>query len=492
VRAVLLGLAAAVVAAILPAWRAARQPPVETIRGRWQERDTLSLRLLWRIRGTILVGTAAGVVTEVVFESVNAGLIATALISIGTALDARLLVCALHQIANTKASKQTRPIVRFAIAQLSGYPRRAALTAGTLGVGLGMVFWLCIVAKSFEASVVRITSDAFHADLIASSSYVSSGFLESPIDDRLLDELLQFPEISKVAGERLITWKHQGIEILINAFDRDYFLEPGFGHFELVGDQLPKVWEKLATGELALASRSFELTFGIHPGDEIVLLTPNGPHRLQIGGITKEQFVNGAIQISRDLYKQLWNDNRITRALILKKPEAATADVRESIVHALGTKYHLRVLLASELVEYFSAQVRRAFAAIPILAGLVLAIVLIGLADTLAANVADRVREFGTTRAVGVRRSFLWCTVGLEAIILGALGIVLALSMGLVLGLLWIRCIFPVLAGWVEFSIPIGQSLVVIVVAMAVCLLAALEPARRLSLIQPADALRYE
>src|SRR5438046_8426360 len=81
------------------------------------------------------------------------------------------------------------PTGRFAAAILTRNPRRAGLTVAVLGVGLGSVFWLSFVAKSFERSVIDALAPALRADLIVGSSRIESGVFEAPIHDRLARKL---------------------------------------------------------------------------------------------------------------------------------------------------------------------------------------------------------------------------------------------------------------------------------------------------------------
>ncbi|HEY0302109.1 MAG TPA: ABC transporter permease, partial [Rhizomicrobium sp.] len=155
--------------------------------------------------------------------------------------------------------------------------------------------------------------------------------------------------------------------------------------------------------------------------------------------------------------------------------------------------YPLRILFAGEIVQYFADQVRRAFVGAHVLAGTVFLVVLLGLADTLAAGVVERTRELGTLRAVGVRRRTVGRLVVAESLWLGLAGLGLAALCGYAMGWLWVGATFPRLLGWVfDLYLPWRASAAVAAVTVLICLLAAALPARRASRQSPADALRYE
>ena len=114
------------------------------------------------------------------------GLVATGLIAVGTALAARPLLDLIRRPLLNLFRRLAGPTGELAIKNITQNPRRAALTVAMLGVGLACVFWLWMVAHSFQASVVDAVSGAMRADLVVSSSHIESGFLEAPVADDLV------------------------------------------------------------------------------------------------------------------------------------------------------------------------------------------------------------------------------------------------------------------------------------------------------------------
>jgi ABC-type antimicrobial peptide transport system permease subunit len=123
----------------------------------------------------------------------------------------------------------------------------------------------------------------------------------------------------------------------------------------------------------------------------------------------------------------------------------------------------------------------------------VLVVVGFGIADTIAAGVLERRREIAAMGALGARRGRLGRMILVEASLIGACGLVLSLTVGLALGVLWVKMTFPDLVGWtLELHVPGLFFVVVSLTAIAVCLLAALLPAYRSARIEIGPALRYE
>lgn len=489
-----LGFSAALLAAALPAWRATRMGMAQTMRGRGVEQQGIGTGASWVIRGAVGATIGVAVLMQSVTRVPSWGLLATGFIAVGTALAARPLLDLIRRPLLAGFRLFAGPTGEFAIKNITQNPRRAGLTVAMLGVGLGCVFWLWMVAHSFQASVVDAVSGAMRADLVVSSSHIESGFLEAPVADDLVGELARIPGVATVVGERGAEWQYGGGPITIDAYDPAYFVSPEFGQWPLAGRGSPDLWQAVARGDAAVVSSNFALNLHVKVGDTITLDSPSGPLALQVVGVvTHFASPRGTIEMSRDVYKRLWHDAKITRAFVRTQPNVERATVRAAIARQFGRTYNLRILSAAEIVEYFASQVRRGFAGVYILAVMVLSVVLVGMADTLAAGVIERTREIGAVRVVGVRRRYVRRMVLMEGVVLGSVGLVLAIASGLALGTLWVDATFPALLGWVlEPHVPYEQAGVVTLLTLGVCVMAALVPARRAASLEPAVALRYE
>ena len=488
-----LGIGTAFISALLPAWRASRVPVAETLRSSGTEQRGASEAAKWSVRGVSVLGTT-GAVSMALTGSAAWGIVASALLVLTAALLARPLLDFVVAPLLPVASRFTGWIGRFALATLIASPRRAALTIATLGVGFGTVLWLTMLANSFEQSVVQAMPGVLRGDLAVSSTHIGAGFVEAPIDDGLVAELGQIEGVSAVAGEDGVDWRYGGGPIAINAFDSRYFTDPAFGEWPLIGRRLPDAWDQVARGEAAVISTNFAQHLRVGVGDSITLETPNGPLSLRIAGVTTD-FLSprGTLEISRELFKRYWNDNRIIRCLVRLAPGAGVDGVRAEIEHRLGRRYSLKVLSLGELIQWFVTQVRRAFGGIYVLAGIVLLVVLVGVADTLAAAVFERTRDLGVLRATGVQRTSIGRMVLMEGLFLGTLGLVLAGATGISLGALWVEATFPSLLGWtLEFHIPYGPGALIGALSLIVCAVAAMIPGWRAARLEPAVALQYE
>src|SRR5204863_2759962 len=281
-----LGLVTAVLAAVLPAWRAARVAVAETMRSRGSESPGGGGRVLWVLRGLALAAVGARLAAQARHPSAACGLLATALVAAGTALAARPAVHAAGFLLDAGSRRLAGPVGRLAAASLLHNPRRTALTVATLGVGLGCVVWFWTMAESFRTSLVDALSAAVRADLVVTSAHVTSGYVEAPVSEEVAARLAAVPGVAAVIGSRVVDWPHDGRRIAIEAFDARYFADAGLGRWPLARQQITAVWNRVAGGEAAIVSANFLVNFGARVGDSVVLETPSGPLVLVIGGAT--------------------------------------------------------------------------------------------------------------------------------------------------------------------------------------------------------------
>jgi putative ABC transport system permease protein len=123
-----------------------------------------------------------------------------------------------------------------------------------------------------------------------------------------------------------------------------------------------------------------------------------------------------------------------------------------------------------------------------VLLGFAIVIALLGIVNTLALSIAERRREIGLARAVGMTRRQVKRMIRWEAIIIAVFGGFLGLLVGIVLG----SAVVLSVGSGLELTIPTGQLVIYLVVAGLGGVLAAVLPARRAAKINILEAIAYE
>ena len=110
---------------------------------------------------------------------------------------------------------------------------------------------------------------------------------------------------------------------------------------------------------------------------------------------------------------------------------------------------------------------------------LVLAVIiaLLGIVNTLALSIAERTRELGLLRAIGMRRGQLSQMIAAESVIIAVIGAVLGAALGLGLGAALAAAFTR--SQQLTVVIPAGQVVAYVAAAALTGLLAAIAPARR-------------
>lgn len=114
---------------------------------------------------------------------------------------------------------------------------------------------------------------------------------------------------------------------------------------------------------------------------------------------------------------------------------------------------------------------------------------LFGIANSLFLSIHERTREFGLLRAVGATRAQVRRMVRYESVITAVIGGLLGTVVGLVFAYLVTESLGDL---GLRFSIPSGQLLVFLLLAVGVGILAAVVPARRGARLQVLEAMRAE
>ncbi len=485
------GLGAAVLAAAVPAARLARTQPVAALTLRGRDAPMPAGQRPW-MRGAVVVIATILVAVQAQVRIPALGHLTTAAIALAACALARTLVDQGGQHLALVLAAMFGPVGRFATTHIRQQARRASLTVGTFGLGLGVVVMFGILGWSFEKTLVSQVASRLKADLVITSAFVSGGWVSAPLDDVVLGEMRAIPQIAAVAGEQRRDVTYHGRAAVLDAYDPPCFEDAHVCRWPFAGAALPNAVDLVARGEAAIVSTAFAYQQHVRTGDTLTLDSPPGAQRLLVAGITPSE-PTAAIIMSRDRYRRAWNDDLVTWIHASISRDVARGDAEAAIRMRLGERYRLQIRSGSELIEYFAAQARRAFSLLYVMEGIIFVLVLIGVGDTLASGVAERTREFATMRAVGLNRRHVFAAVMLEGVVVGLLGLVLATVTGLALGAFWVAVQFPAILGWqLTLHVPTAFIVGAAILTLLLCVVGSTTPSLRAAYLRVGYALRDE
>jgi putative ABC transport system permease protein len=252
---------------------------------------------------------------------------------------------------------------------------------------------------------------------------------------------------------------------------------------------------KMVTEGAVLLSEPLANRLGVsEPGGMLDLLTPKGWQSFPVAGIYADYAsTRGTVRMSLDVYRRLWDDERLNGvALFLKPgadPDSVTADLRAQLADYPNVQINPSGAIRKEALAVFE----RTFAITTAMQLVTTLVAFIGVLSSLLALQLEKRREMGILRALGLslkemRRLTLW-----ETGLLGASAGLLALPTGYILAWILIFVINRRSFGWtLQMHLEPAPFLQAFLLAVGAALLAAIYPAWRISRMQAAEALRGE
>ena len=480
---VLVGVIVTLVAAVLPARRAARIPPVAAMRADLSATPRKDLRTR-AIVGLIVVGLGAAMVIVGLFSSISNGLallgIGAGLAFLGVSILAPLAARPFALFVGWPIRKAFKVAGDLAVQNTRRQPRRTASTASALMIGVALVVFVAIFGASIKVSIGNTVGEIFPADISASSTNFTSG-----VSPQFTDELRMLPEIGQVTtlNNPQIRFQELGMETSGSA------IEPATSEGMIFTGATPEAITALGATDGILVLEEIEGTELIL-GETYTLEFPNGAAGTAevVGVFTDGNF--GDFIITCDRYAT--GVEVLTDQFVLANASGGVSvDEAAAAADALTVDYpNVQVQTKSELVADAESQIDALLAIFTGLLALAIIIAILGITNTLALSIIERTREIGLLRAVGMSRRQLRRMVRWESVIIAVFGAMLGMVAGAVLG--WIVVLALRDEGLGDFAIPVGQLVTLVLIAGVAGVVAAIYPAWKASRLNILDAIAYE
>ena len=176
------------------------------------------------------------------------------------------------------------------------------------------------------------------------------------------------------------------------------------------------------------------------------------------------------------------------QAVIIKMADGADA---EAVQSALLKDSHLSVNGSALERQMYTKIIDQLMLILVGLLGVSVLVSLVGVANTLSLSVAERTRENGLLRALGLTRRQMKSLLALEALFLSLTGALIGVGLGVAFG--WVGVMsLPVEGATPVLSVPWLQLVGVGLVAVLSALVASWLPGRRAAKVSPSEALATE
>jgi putative ABC transport system permease protein len=478
--AVLVGTIVTVVAATLPARRATRIAPVAALAEALPETQPLPRRRI--VIGLVIfvlgcLGLAAGlfVSSGARLQLIGAGFIA---VFLGVALLAPVLVVPVATVLGWPVRH-----LRGAAGMLAGEnarrnPRRTALTAAALMIGLALVTCVAVLTDSVRVSTNTAIEGAFRANFIV--------FTQGPdFNTQAADALKQDPALTDVTEVR-------STSVLIGGSSQSIAgIDPANLASVLTLNMISGSASAITSTNTAIVDSTEATAADVHQGQTVSFNFPQGSTvRIRVGGIyTANALVSGYVV---SLATMLPNVPTARDSLVLANAAAGTsASQAERALHQDVKAFPLLMAMSrSEYRTFIGASLDSFLNLIYTLLAFAIIIAVLGIANTLILSVLERTREIGVLRALGMTRSQTRSMVRWESVIISLLGAVLGLSVGLGLGVAVSASLHDL--GITQVAVPGLNLILYAVVAGVFGVVAAIFPTIRASRVDILRAITTE
>jgi putative ABC transport system permease protein len=485
--ALVLGTVLTVVAALIPALRATRVPPVTGLR-EGAVVSTPRERRLRNVAAIVLVALGIAGMLLGLFGALDPGEawvgVGAGGVFIGVALLSPRLVTPLASLVGRPLERLRGVPGRLARENAVRNPGRTAATAAALMIGLALVSFVAVFAAGLRGSIDESIDKTLAGDLIVSNT---DGFSDIPV-----------ATVDAVAGV-------DGVEIASPIrYTQDKVEGAGEGFLTLVepttaAEVLTLDWQEGSqdlltdlTPEQAVIDEGWGSDNGLGVGDTFEARTASGDTlTYTVTGTFKDttDFIGNYAASDANATAYGEGEN-VTNVFVNIADDADTATVRAQIDEALGEQFPTtKSENQEELKDSIAEELNTLLGVVYALLFLAVIVSLFGIVNTLALSIHERTRELGLLRAVGTSRRQVRRIVRYEAVITALIGAVL----GAVLGVLFAVIVSRPLAdeGFI-LSIPVGTLLILLLLAMVAGVIAAIGPARRASRLDVLEALAYE
>jgi putative ABC transport system permease protein len=480
------GIVITLIAALRPALRSTRVPPIAAVR----EGAVLPPSRLERYGAyPAIVTIAAAVALMLVGLLVNSLSTGTRLLAIGVgavllfvgvAMLAPRLVPPLVRVLGWPAQRIGGGAGRLARGNAVRNPARTASTASALMIGLALVTLVGVLAAGLKSRFEGAVNQLFVANYAVTAS---NNF--SPIGVASANALRTVPGVTVVSSVRAGDGKAFGSRINVTG------VEPN------VSQVINMKWKQGTTqtpAELgsdgAFVDNAYAKAQHLQVGSPLAVETPNGATlHLVLRGISsppKGGNPYGDVTISTARFDQVYQNPQNLFSFVNIQGGVTPANTNK-LNAALSGFPDAKLQTKSQFKANQEQGLNALLNLLYVLLSLSIVISLFGIVNTLVLTVFERTRELGMLRAVGMSRRQVRRMIRHESVITALLGAAFGIPLGVLLALMIGAAI-----NFAAFTVPWGTLIVFVIAAVIAGLIAAIFPARRAGRLNVLEALQYE
>jgi putative ABC transport system permease protein len=475
------GIGTTLVAALLPALHASRISPMEALRDEaTRARKGLGVRDLIGLAFFVLTGV--GVVLAILdpFWPKAAWVgVAAGMALIGTILVSASLVDPIARWLTPGFRRLFRVNGTLAMNNARREPRRTANTMGALIFGVMLLTLMTTVFASIKSVITDTLTGTTSATFI-----VGGNFMSDPLAPISQGEITAMGEVDNVTtvhffGWDTVTFDGEAVDIVA--------IDSKTADAAYVYDAEPDI-STLDDGEIFVSPTVLDEGYSL--GDTVTLTGADGSLDFTIVGTYLEEGDPG-LWITFHDGTVLHHGLAAMNALIVTTDGADQEAVRSGLEAAVADNPRLEVTSTDEYSAAINSTLDSVLGILTVLLSMALVISIFGVANTLFLSVAERTREIGLLRAVGISRKSVRSMIRLESVFMSLLGAFLGAILGIAAGAGLVMS-FDIFGGRSGVTIPWVNLVIFTILAILAGIVAAILPARRASRLNILEAVTTE
>jgi putative ABC transport system permease protein len=471
------GILVTVVAAVMPALRASRIAPVAAMQDvATPDRPLTKLT----VAGTVVTAAGAAALGTGLFVAggdtalylILGGVLVTFIgVALLTPLISRPVVSLLGRLFAWSVPG------RLGRLNSGRNPRRTAITAAALMVGIALVTGVTVVMDSAKSSLKAEAARILKAQIMISGD--QGGPRPPTYDPAVVDRAEAIPGVRAAAG--LYN------DLVAIGDDRAYVAAT---------EDLSRLAEAYGTTAATLGADQIAVSApeaterGWQTGSQVSIQTARGEaHTYSVALVFPENALPGSIIMPAEAIKGFGITQPVLGFIRLDDGVAVSA-VLPQVKALVADSPEVSATDQQTFVDGQAAMFDQIITMIQILLGLAILIAVLGVINTLALSVLERTRELGLLRAVGLGRAQTMRMITVEAVVIAVFGALLGVAVGAGMGSAVARALKD--DGITQIVLPWDRMATYLALAALVGVIAAVVPAIRAARLNVLSAIAHD
>jgi putative ABC transport system permease protein len=491
-----IGIVVTIMAAVLPAFQAARISPLEALRARVKIAQR-ARPIMW-ISGIVIFIFGLLVIYEIevreeVWFIVGSG--SVLMIMLGAILTVPIGIRIIEPLTRLASNRIYGTPGRIGTGNIQRTVARTTLTVAALIVSLTMIVGIGALTVSIEDDMTSWIDAALGGDL----------YISSPIRmrDSFANQLFAIHGVEavtpgstftvRIAARSLPEGAKNDDNISFMAIDPQTYRQ--ITSIEFVEDQgdPEENWARFFQGDAIFVSSVAAERYQIEQGDSLYLMTRRGERPFYVAGIIVEFFgLGGRITGSFRDAQTFFAENGVQRFTIKVAEGYEIVAVSKKIEDRFQDRKHISVISTQSFKQGILDMVGTSLKLFDVLSMIGIVIGSLGVINTLTMNVLERRREIGGLRALGMTKQQVILMVLAEAFGIGVMGAIYGLMFGHLLAILLVNELNSANGYDLVFVPTLRPYLFGLIVALIVSQIAALSPAQRAASMNIVEAVGHE